>query len=1228
MKQAQRKDFFREIKKSLNRYLSILFIVALGVAFYAGIRSAEPDMQLSADTYFDQTSLMDIQVMGTLGMSEDDVEAIKAIEGVTAAEGGYSADFLTTSSEQVVYTVNLFSLCQDMNQMTVLEGRLPETTEECFVDRALMDAMGLSVGDQLVLESGTDDKLEDTLNSSTYTIVGSGTYSWYLNSDRGTTTIGDGNLDGFAAVLPEAFNQEYYSVVYARAGVLDGLNCYTDEYENRVEEITDQIEAIADSRCEIHFAEVKEDAEQEIADGEQEIADGYQELEDSRKEVQQELADALQELEDGEAELEDGRQELIDAEAELENGRQEIADGRQQLEDAKAELTERQQELEDAKAKLPESRQELEDAKAEIEQGRLDFAGAVAQWEDAQEELDAGWDAYNSGMAQLEEGEAQLNEQEAQLEQSQTQLAEQENQLNASETQLNASEAQLNEQEAALQQQIDQLTAAGIDPDTVPEIQDAKAQLEAGRSQLEAGRTQIAEGRAQIEAYRQQLDAGKQQIDAGRQEIEANKEVLADSLEQLESGQEELDAAWKTIEVSAWTLEHGEQEIADGEQALADAEQQIADGEQQIADGWAEIEANEQELNDAEAALPDAEQEIADGWADLADAEAELENGRQEYEDGKAEAEKELADAEQELADAEAELADAKADLADLEMPEWYVLDRNSIQAYVEYGMDSERIGAIGQVFPAIFFLVAALVSLTTMTRMVEEERTLIGTMKALGYGKWSIASKYLLYALSASLLGSLLGVAVGSQLLPWVIMTAYGMLYDNLRVMVTPVNVQLSLLATGIAVACTAVAALGSCYNELRSTPAQLMRPAAPPKGKRVLLEYLPFIWKRISFTTKATIRNLFRYKKRFLMTVFGIGACMALLMVGFGLRDSIQEIVDNQYQTLWIYDAGLTIDEDKTLEEQEADRVGLLETYPEIESSLLARTEAVDAGKDSVEKSAYIFVPQTTENMDQFVVLQDRITGEKYTLDSEGVIISEKLSTLLDVQVGDEIYLKDGETERYTVTVTAISENYLYHYIYMTSDLYESLYGETPAYNQLYLNIPGMTDEEQRAFTEELLADDMVESVEFAGDLQATVQDMMRSLDMVIWVLIISAGLLAYVVLYNLNNINITERRRELATLKVLGFYDGEVAAYVYRENIYLTILGVAFGVVLGIFLHRYVILTCEIDTMMFGRDIRPLSYVYSILITIMFTIFVNLTMFYRLRKIDMVESLKSVE
>ncbi len=1214
MKQAQRKDFFREIKKSFNRYLSILFIVALGVAFYAGIRSAEPDMQLSADAYYDQTRLMDIRVMGTLGMSGDDVEAILEIEGVTEAEGGYSADFLTTSAEQVVYTVNVFSLCENMNQMTVLEGRLPETGGECFVDRALLEQMDLSVGDSLTLESGTEDDLEDTLRRDTYTIVGSGTYSWYLNLDRGTTAIGDGDLDGFAAVLPEDFDQEYYSVVYARAGELEGMNCYSDAYEDMAEAITERIEEIADGQCEIHFAKIKEEAEEEIRDGEQELAD-------AKQEAQEELDEAARELADGEKELEEGRQELLDAEAELADGKQEIADGWQQLAEAKEELTEKEQELADAKAKLPESRQELEDAKKEIEQGRLDFAGAVAQWEEAEEELNAGWQAYYSGEAQLEEGEAQLEEQEAQLAEAESQLAQQESQLAASEAQLDETDALLNEQEAALQQQMDQLAAVGIDPETVPEIQEAKAQLEAGRAQAEAGRTQLEAGKSQIAAYRQQLEAGRQQLEVGRQEIEANKELLADSLEQLESGQEQLDASWTAIGVAAWTLEHGEQEIADGEQALADAEQQIADGEQQIADGWAEIEKNEQELADAEAAIPEAEQEIADGWAELADGEKELEEGRQEYEDGKREAEEEIADAEQEL-------ADARAELNDLEMPEWYVLDRNSIQSYVEYGMDSERIGAIGKVFPAIFFLVAALVSLTTMTRMVEEERTLIGTMKALGYGKGAIASKYLLYALSASLLGSLLGVAVGSQVLPWVIMTAYGMLYDNLRVMMTPVNVPMSLLATGIAVACTAAAALGSCYNELRSTPAQLMRPAAPPKGKRVALEYLPFIWRRLSFTTKSTIRNLFRYKKRFLMTIFGIGACMALLMVGFGLRDSIQEIVDNQYQTLWIYDAALTVDEEKTLAEQEADRQGLLDGHPEITDSLLARTEAVDVGRADTEKSAYIFVPQTEENLDQFVVLRDRVTGETYSLDDRGVIISEKLSKLLDVQIGDEIDLKDGETERYTVTVTDISENYMYHYVYMTASLYESLYGEAPAFNQLYLNIPGMTEEEESAFTEELLKNEIVESVQFSSDLQHTVQDMMHSLDMVIWVLIISAGLLAYVVLYNLNNINITERRRELATLKVLGFYDGEVAAYVYRENVYLTALGIACGVVMGIFLHRYVILACEIDMMMFGREIRPLSYLYSILITILFAVFVNLTMFYRLRKIDMVESLKSVE
>ncbi len=1263
MKQAQRKDFFREIKKSLNRYLSILFIVALGVAFYAGIRSSEPDMRISADTYFDQTSLMDIRVIGTLGISEENVAAIEAIDGVTKAEGGYSMDFLSEAGG-IVYTLNVFSLCEQMNQMTVKEGRLPEKPEECFVDEALMRSMELSVGDRISLRSGTEDALEDSLRQPVYTIVGSGTYSWFLNMDRGTSSVGNGDIDGFIAVLPEAFCLDFYTVVYARTEGADGEISYTEGYQDRVDQILDQIESIAGEQCEVHFVAVKGEAQEKIDEG-------VQELSDAEQEADEKLSDAAREIEEAEAELQDGREKLEDAERQLADGKKELADGKQELLDARTELADKTRELQDAKARLPEAEQKLIDAREELKDSREQFAAGMAEWQEGRRQADDGWHEYDKGVGELEKAEELLKTKEAELDQTAPLLQEQEAELEAQETALNQSQVELDAQKTQLEQGEAELTgkkaeleqlitdlqtkldamggsgAPGTEAlqkaleeakgglellESSPEaaqLAEAREKLDAAQARLTAGKEQLAAGRTQLEEAKTRAAQGREQLAAGWQEIEANKEKLADAKEELEQAEEELTASWTALGVAAWSLEHGEQELADGEQALADAKAEIEDGECQIAEGWETIAENERKLLDAEKKLPEAEEEIARAHGDIADGEQKLADGKKEYEDGKKEAEEKISDAKEEL-------ADAQKTLDDLEEPEWYVLDRNSIQSYVEYGMDAERIGAIGKVFPAIFFLVAALVSLTTMTRMVEEERTLIGTMKALGYGKWSIALKYILYALSASLLGSLLGVVIGSRLLPWVIMTAYGMLYTNLQIMVTPIDLRLSLMATGIAVACTTLAAFAACYKELRSAPAQLMRPAAPPKGKRVFLEYLPFIWRRMTFTGKSTIRNLFRYKKRFLMTIFGIGACMALLMVGYGLRDSIQDIVDNQYRTLWIYDAGLTIDDGLSPEMQETGLERLQEEFPEIGETLSARVTAMDIGKEGTEKSAYIFVPRESEGLEQFVVLKDRLTGERYELTEDGVVISEKLSKLLDAGVGDEIYLKEGETDRYPVTVTAVSENYLAHYVYLTPALYEKVFGEIPAYNQLYLKLrdhtdasaAGISEDEEASLEERLLKEDMVEAVQMAGELQRTVQDMLKSLDMVIWVLIISAGLLAFVVLYNLNHINITERRRELATLKVLGFYDGEVAAYVYRENIYLTVIGIGVGVVLGMILHRYVILTCEIDMMMFGRNIRPMSYAYSMLITALFSLVVNGVMFFRLRKIDMVESLKSVE
>ncbi len=560
--------------------------------------------------------------------------------------------------------------------------------------------------------------------------------------------------------------------------------------------------------------------------------------------------------------------------------------------------------------------------------------------------------------------------------------------------------------------------------------------------------------------------------------------------------------------------------------------------------------------------------------------------------------------------------------LQSIEEPVWYVLDRNSIQTYVEFGQDAERIGAIGKVFPIIFFLVAALVSLTTMTRMVEEQRVQIGTLKALGYGKGSIAAKYILYAFYASMAGGMLGVVLGKSVLPYVIIKAYAILYINITDIKTPVNWPIAVSAMGIAAFCVVAATFAASFGELASSPAKLMRPPAPPSGKRVLLERVTFLWKRLNFTRKATIRNLFRYKKRFFMTVFGIGSCMALLLVGFGLRDSIKDIINNQYRTLWTYDLYLSI------EENSDDMTDLLLNTGDVNECMYARLTAMDASANQATKTINLFVPETLDSFSDFVVLKDRTSKETYELTNDGVVITEKLAKMLSLKVGDILTIKPSETEEISVYVTAITENYLFHYVYMSSDYYEQVFHSKPVYNRINVKTADMDKTEKEALGSLLLADSRVQSVIFVADMEKQISDMMASLDLVVWVLIISAGLLAFIVLYNLNNINIVERKRELATLKVLGFYNKEVAEYMFRENTMLTIFGIAVGVGMGIILHQFVIRTSEIDMIMFGRQIKGLSYLFSVLMTLLFSAFVNWVMYFRLKKIDMIESLKSVE
>ena len=1159
MSKGQWKDFFSEVKKSMSRYLSIMFMVALGTAFFVGLRSSEPDMQDSLDTYMDQTGYMNIRVLGTFGMTEDDVTALGAIKGVTDAEGMYSADVLSNLGESPK-VIHVQSQTGDINQVQLDSGRLPEAADECVADRSLCAEYGLKLGDKITVYSGTDDPLEDTLAGDTFIITGIGISPDYLTGDRGSANIGTGTVTGFIAVDKSAFTMPVYTQVYVAAEWLEEYNCFSDEYADGIEELTARIEAIAGERCEIRYMEV-------VGDTWQQLVDAREELEAAKAEADEQFGDAWEQISEGKETIQDGWDEFNASLEQFESGKAEYEAGAKTYYESLALVEDGERQIADAKIMLAEKEAELNDGRAQLE---------------------SGWSEYNEGKAQLDEARQQISMLEGAV--------------SAAESAYNGALSSWQERKAGLeadQAELDgkkaEYEAQGIDWKTVPELV-----IRQGVLDIEA--EAVANLESSLSPLKEKVDEALTSYNSGIQELEAGEAQLAEAKAQLDAAQSQIDS---------------------GTEQIAAAKNELAAKEQELADARAALESGKSELDAAQSTINEAQSQIDAGREQLESGEAELNASIEEYEQAKADAEKQFADAEEELADAEAKFAE-------LEQPEWYILDRNTIQSYVEYDLDAQKIGALADVFPLLFFFVAALVSLTTMTRMVEEQRTLIGTMKALGYSSSSIAMKYILYALSATLLGSLLGVLVGSKMIPWVVITAYGIMYTDMPVVVTEVQPIYSVMATLMAIACTVGATWMACHHALTSQPASLMRPVAPTKGKRILLERIPFIWKRTSFSVKSTLRNLFRYKKRLFMTLFGIGASMALLLVGYGIQDSLEIVVTRQYGTLWVYDTAVYL-EDGDDEELMAEldeyitRNELLGSWLDV-SSLSMEAEANGAIKDIT-----LLVPEDGEKLDDFIKLHHRTLGEQYTLDDSSAYISEKLADKLSLEVGDTMIIKEDETVKYEVTVGAIVENYMQYYVYMSPEAYEKTFKEEPEWNQrliLYSEGVELDEAEEEALAGEFLKLDSVISIVSSQDMRSTISTMLTALDYVVVILIGAAALLAFVVLYNLNNINITERKRELATIKLLGFYPGELAAYVYRENIILTILGIGVGLLLGTWLTNYVLDTVEIDMLMFGRGIDPKSYIISSLITAMFSVIVNVVMYFRLQKIDMIESLKSVE
>ncbi|MEA4912399.1 MAG: FtsX-like permease family protein [Oscillospiraceae bacterium] len=1058
------KDIRRSIRGSLSRFIAIFAIVALGAGFYAGLNAVAPDMRATVDKYYDDTNMMDVQLLSTLGFSEEDVAVLREVDGVASVQPGYFADVLSTIGDKQ-HVVRVHSLpegadedVQFINKPTLVDGRYPTAANECLIGRSNLDGDTVGIGTVIELEDA-DGTLADNLSVTRFTVVGVVESSYYLSFSLGTTDIGSGNIERYLYVPSAAFCTEVYTDIYATVEDAQALDCFGDAYSEKVDAVTGQLEDLAAVRERVRYDSVWLEAATEIEDAQDE-------LDEQRSKFERELYDARKKLEDAQAQI-DSTSAQLDA-------------GGAQLDSAQAQLNAGGAQLDAYEAQYQAGYAAFEPYKTAYDAALASYQSDLAVWQSDRTAWQADSDAYTASGVSDAQTEADLAARKAQLD---------------------TVKAQLDATDTALQQQ-----KQTLDTQSAP-LEQLRAQIDAGRQSAAASQKTIDDGRAQISAGRAQLETGKA--------------------------------------------------------------------------------------------------ELADGW--------------QDYYEGKAEGE-------QKLADAEDDLTEARQKLDDIEEAKWYVLTREENVGCASFKADADRMAALGTVFPVLFFLVAALVALTTMTRMVEEERVRIGTYKALGYSDRKIMGRYLNYALLATVAGAAVGVAVGFVTLPVVCWNSYRLLYTAPDVLL-PYNVTFAVEGLVASLVCTLGATWSACRTALAEYPAALMLPKAPKPGKRILLEHIGFIWNRLSFIGKVTCRNLFRYKKRLIMTVVGIAGCTGLMLTGFGIKDSISNILHNQYDDLYNYDTVISLDAKDGLSDRAS---AILEDTDTFSGYMFAREKSVKLSKTGEKDTAdvYVFVPDSSETLTEFIALRSRTTGAAVAFDDGAAVLTEKASKLLNVGVGDSVCFEISDGKTVEVTVTGITENYIYNYLYISPALYTQLAGEAPEFNMAMAQGLSQTEQDRAALSERMLALPEFSTVTFTSELSAKFDDMLTTLNYVVAVIIFCSAALAFVVLYNLTNINVTERTRELATLKVLGFYNRETASYIYRETRLLTLMGAVLGLGLGVVMHAFVIQTVEVDLVMFGRNINALSFLISFAMTFVFSLIVEFAMYGKLKKVDMVESLKSVD
>lgn len=1083
MKKALNKDILRDILKSKGRYFSIMLIVALGVAFFSGIKVSPKVMRNTVDNYYDDYNFMDVEVISTLGLTDDDVDAIKKLDTVEGVFPTYSMDVITNVKDQdrvlKVHALPTDDLSNDnkdyINRVKLIKGRLPKNSGECVVLKPKYDHLNLKIGKTLNIKSGTEDKLSENLKKDNYKIVGLVETPYYLSYEFGNSSIGSGSIDGIMLVPQNDFKTEAYTEMYITAKGAKEQTSFYQDYKDTVKKTEEQIDKITDERIEHRYNEV-------VGEATDELNKAKKEYNDKKKETEDKINKAEKELKDGKQKIKDGKQELKTKKAEI---KKQIKDGFKKLDSAEA--------------KLKSGRKQYEAAKKEFESKKQQANSQISSAESQLAPLKSNIDSLKSNISGLE---SQL------------------------------SNPSISEEKKAT------LTRT----------------ISAYKEKLSALEGQYNEGYAKIQSIKNQIKSGERKLSRTKSELDRNQRKI------------------KTERSKLYTMEEK-----------------------------------------AEKEFKKAEEELVKNEKKLVDSEKELEKAKNEAKDEFKKAEKDLKEAEDEI--------------KKIEKPEWYILNRDKQYSSAEYGGCADSIDALAGIFPVFFVLVAALVALTTMTRMVDEQRINIGTLKGLGYTPGMIAKKYIVYAMSASAIGSIIGLIVGYTVFPTIIYNAYAIMYT-----VPKVELRTDLLITVLSIATsifvTTFAAFAACRRELIEDPAILMRPKAPKNGKRILLERIGFVWNRIGFIWKVTLRNIFRYKKRFLMTVLGISGCTALILTGFGVRDSIQMIVDVQFGELNKYSMTASYDSDEKTEDVEYLK-SLISNEKGVKEIGMFHNQNAKVMINNREKEVTVVIPENKNTFKDFIELRERKSHTPIKLDNKGIVISEKAARNLDAKVGDKVKILNENDVSAEAVISGITENYVNHYIYMTNDYYKELFNRNADSNRIY----GVLDDSITIDQEDKMASKIIDSTCANGTVFTTgikdgFSDTIKSLNYVVLLMIVSAGALAFVVLYNLSNVNISERIREIATIKVLGFYDKEVSAYIYRENVILTLIGAVVGLGLGVILHQFIMITVEVENMMFGRLINPLSYAAAFILTIVMGTIVNLVMNKKLKKVEMVESLKSVD